>query len=134
MGELLVIKKMLIGAVAGTAVLAMPAAAFADSCANVSRPAPAGYTATTTYSAPLVQGNWVWLPSLPFTGAAGLPPLWGFITPGTADSQLLQAPGAGGNYTNGQTVSLLGVSVLCQTGSQAFVIRQTSHGIQSGCE
>jgi hypothetical protein len=118
---------------AGVALFAVPATAFADSCANASRPAPAGYTSSTTYTAPLVQGNWLWLPSLSSIGATGLPPVWGFITPGTSDALLLQAPDQNGNYTNGQTLSLLGVSALCSN-SQAFVVRQTSHGIQSGCE
>jgi len=102
--------------------------AFADSCYNVSRPAPAGWVQGTIYTAPLLQGNWVWLPSLD----PSLPPFWGFATPGTFDSSLLGAPGANGNYTNGQTISLLGVSALCSP-SQAFVVRQTDHGIQSGC-
>lgn len=110
-------------------------AAAADSCANVSRAAPAGWTPTTTYKAPLVQGGWVWLPSLTsIFGPAEFPPFWGKITPGTQDSILLGAPGANGNYTNGKTVSLLGVSAVCNTASQAYVVRQTDHGIQTGCE
>ncbi len=109
--------------------------ALADSCANVSRAAPQGWTPATTYQAPLVQGGWVWLPSLTSVfGPATFPPFWGKITPGTADSILLNAPGQNGNYTNGKTVSLLGVSAVCDVSSQAFVVRQTSHGIQSGCE
>lgn len=119
----------LIGAGAG--------AAYADSCANVSRSAPAGFTESTVYTAPLVQGDWLWIPSLSaiFGGTtADYPPYWGKITPGTADSVLLNAPDQNGNYTNGKTVSLLGVSALCNTSSQAFVVRQTDHGIQSGCE
>ena len=52
-------------------------------------------------------------------------------TPGTDDSQGL--PGQNGNYTKGQTISLLGVSAVCQTGSIAQTGRQTSHGIPSGC-
>jgi hypothetical protein len=109
--------------------------AFADSCSNVSRPAPAGWTQTTTYTAPLLQGGWVWLPSLTSIGipAQFLPPFWGKVTPGTSDSIQLGAPGANGNYTNGKTVSLLGVSAVCSQSSQAYVIRQTDHGIQSGC-
>ena len=111
-------------------------AASADSCANVSRAAPAGWTPSTTYDAPLLQGNWVWLPSLSsiFGPDAQFPPFWGKVTPGTEDSILLGAPGANGNYTNGKTVSLLGVSAICNQSSQAYVVRQTSHGIQSGCE
>jgi hypothetical protein len=76
----------------------------------------------------------VWLPSLSAVfGQGDFPPFWGKITPGTSDSILLGAPGANGNYTNGKTVSLLGVSALCRD-SQAFVVRQTDHGIQTGCE
>lgn len=124
----------------GVATLLMVAAtagtALADSCANISRAAPAGWTPATTYTAPLVEGGWVWLPSLTavFGPSAQFPPFWGKITPGTADSVLLGAPGANGNYTNGKTVSLLGVSAVCSQASQAFVVRQTDHGIQSGCE
>ena len=124
----------------GVATLLLVAAtggtALADSCANVSRAAPAGWTPSTTYTAPLVQGGWVWLPSLTavFGPNAQFPPFWGKITPGTTDSVLLGAPGMNGNYTNGKTVSLLGVSAVCDQASQAFVVRQTDHGIQSGCE
>jgi hypothetical protein len=98
--------------------LALPAAAFADSCANVSRAAP---NDPSTVS----KGNWVWLPSI------GGPPIWGFAPPGTPDSTLLGLPGANGNYTNGKTDSLLGMSNNCPPGSNTA--RQTSHGIQSGC-
>ena len=111
-------------------LLAGAAPALADSCANVSRAAPQGYTPGMTYSAPLVQGGWLWLPSLD----PSLPPFWGKITPGTLDAFLLNAPDQNGNYTNGKTISLLGVSAVCNTSSQAFVVRQTTHGIQSGCE
>ena len=98
--------------------LAAPAGAFADSCANVSRPAPPDYQAG---SGPLVVGHWVWLPSI------GVPEqAWGFATPGTL--------GTSGNYTNGQTVSLLGNSAICDGNGTATAARQTDHGIQSGCE
>jgi hypothetical protein len=98
-------------------------AALADSCSNVSRaPAPCGMTCT----GPVIEGNWVWLPSI------GVPvPAWGFAPPGAVDSVAFQFPGANGNYTNGQTSSLLGRSAICTTGVPA---RQTSSGIQSGCE
>lgn len=123
-------------AAAGLLIAATATAAAADSCANVSRAAPAGWTPSTTYTAPLVQGGWVWLPSLTaiFGPQAQFPPFWGKITPGTSDAILLGAPDANGNYTNGKTVSLLGVSAICKGTSQAFVVRQTTHGIQSGCE
>jgi hypothetical protein len=108
---------------------------MADSCANVSRPAPQGWTPATTYQAPLLQVGWVWLPSLTSVfGPATFPPFWGKITPGTEDSILLNAPGNNGNFTNGKTVSLLGVSAICDVSSQAYVVRQTDHGIQTGCE
>ena len=117
--------KLLAVSLAATAALAGPAVASADSCANVSRPAP---TKTTTTSGPITKGNWVFLPSIDSTA----PPLWGFGTPGTADSQALNLPGQHGNYTNGKTQSLLGVSANCPPGSNPN--RQITHGIQSGCE
>jgi hypothetical protein len=106
------------------AALAIPAAAAADSCANVSRaPAPCGMTC----SGPVVDGNWVWLPSI------GVPvPAWGLAPPGGADSTDLGLPGANGNYTNGNPRSLLGMSNNCPAGNNAA--RQQDHGIQSGCE
>lgn len=116
-------KKLLVsGALAGV-IMAVPTAAFADSCANVSRaPAACGMTC----SSPVVEGNWVWLPSI------GVPdPVWGFAPPGATDSVTFGLPGANGNYTNGQTSSLLGVSAICNGGVPA---RQTGHGIQSGCQ
>jgi hypothetical protein len=96
--------------------------AFADSCSNVSRaaPSPAG-------PGPVIKGNWVWLPSI------GVPiDAWGFAPPGAFDSTAFGFPGANGNYTNGQTSSLLGMSANCPPGSN--LSRQTDHGIQSGCE
>jgi hypothetical protein len=111
--------------------LAVPAAAVADSCANVSRaPAACGMSC----SAPVIQGTWVWLPSISSIVGVPLPPVWGFITPGTADALAFQTPDANGNYTNGQTVSLQGVSAVCTGKGNVQIVRQTSHGIQSGCE
>jgi len=95
--------------------------AFADSCANFSRAAPA-----PTGPGPIIRGNWVWLPSV------GAPiDAWGFAPPGAADSVDFGFPGASGNYTNGATSSLLGVSAICSPGNAH---RQTTNGIQSGCE
>ena len=115
-------KLLLSGAIGMAAVLAVPAAAFADSCSNISRaPAPCGFTCT----APVIVGNWVWLPSV------GVPfPAWGFAPPGAADSVNFGFPGANGNYTNGKVSWLLGMSAWCNGGALA---RQTSSGIQSGC-
>ena len=117
------IKKLLFGVATAGAVIAVPATAFADSCANLSRaPAPCGMSCT----APVIEGNWVWLPSI------GVPdPAWGFAPPGGPDSVTFGFPGANGNYTNGQTSSLLGVSANCPPGNNPS--RQTSHGIQTGC-
>ena len=98
--------------------------AFADSCANFSRAA-----AEPTGPGPVIKGNWVWLPSL---GDPNLPAAWGFAPPGSFDSTTFGFPGANGNYTNGQTASLLGMSANCPPGSNAN--RQTTHGVQSGCE
>ena len=101
--------------------------ALADSCANVSRaPAACGFSCTSV----VVEGNWVWLPSLSNIGETGLPPFWGFITPGSEDSVMVGAPGANGNYTNGFTASLLGHSAYCLKG----VNQDKHHGIVSGCE
>ncbi|HET6966078.1 MAG TPA: hypothetical protein VFH58_14985 [Acidimicrobiales bacterium] len=123
------IKKVLVGVATAAAVTAIPAAAFADSCANVSRaPAPCGMSCPT----PVVVGNWVWLPSIDSIVGDTLPPLWGFLPPGAQDSVMIGAPGSNGNYTNGQTSSLLGMSANCPPGSNTA--RQGSHGIQSGCE
>ena len=114
--------KRIVLLVAMLAMLALTAApALADSCANVSRAAPK----STTSSGPIIKGHWVWLPSI------GVPvQAWGFATPGTYDSQLIGKPH--GNYTNGKTVSLLGVSANCDPSKTTSP--QTAHGIQSGCE
>jgi len=107
--------------------LGIAGTALGSSCANVSRaPAPCGFTCSTV----VVQGNWVWLPSLANVGIPGLPPFWGFIPPGTPDAVLIGSPDANGNYTNGFTVSLLGHSAYCLKGVNV----DKSHGIVSGCE
>ena len=116
-------KKTLAGMAIAAAALLMPAAAWADSCSNVSRaPAPCGLNC----AGPVIEGNWVWLPSIHVPQFA-----WGFAPPGALDSTLFGFPGANGNYTNGKTSSLLGVSAICTGANTA---RQTTHGIQSGCE
>jgi hypothetical protein len=92
--------------------LAAPAA-LALSCDNVSRAAPKGEV-----TAPIIKGHWVWLPSI------GVPEdAWGFFPPGTL--------GTSGNYTNGKTHSLLGVSAQCDPDKTTS--RQTDHGVQTGC-
>lgn len=122
--------RRVIGSVLGVVMaLSIAGNALASSCANVSRaPAPCGWTCTTL----VVEGNWVWLPSLVNVGvpATNLPPFWGFIPPGTPDAVLIQTPDAAGNYANGFTLSLLGHSAYCLRGVNA----DKSHGIVSGCE
>jgi hypothetical protein len=117
-------RRLAIALVAGTLALGAPVVALADSCSNVSRAAPTNYVPG---SGSLVEGNWVWLPSV------GVPvQAWGFAPPGSADSTALGFPGANGNYTNGYTSSLLGHSANCPPGANPS--RQTDHGIQTGCE
>jgi hypothetical protein len=127
------------------AALAVPAVAAADSCANYSRQAPACNLSCT---APVIQGNWVWLPSIDSLVGEQLPPVWGFAPPGALDSQIFGTPGAAGNYTDGQTSSLLGMSALCNGTKLAILKRQDGnfqillsggdisqlHGVWSGCE
>jgi hypothetical protein len=117
------------------AAFAVPAA-LADSCANFSRPAPACNMGCTTV---VTVGNWVWLPSIGAPIAA-----WGFAPPGGPDSVFAGLPGQNGNYTNGQTQSLLGMSALCTGTSGAIFKRQDGvlflndpglfRGVWSGCE
>jgi hypothetical protein len=116
--------KRIVLLVAMLAMLALAAApALANSCANVSRAAPK----STDSSGLNIKGRWVWLPSV----EPGAPPIWVFVTPGTEPSaQFLGKPH--GNYTNGKTESLLGVSANCDPSKTTS--RQHEHGIQSGCE
>lgn len=117
-------KKSLAVAGATVALIMIAGPAFANDCANVSRPAPA---CGTSCSAPVISGNWVWLPSI------GVPELaWGFATPGSEISQQAGFPGGSGNYLNdrGGDSWLLENSATCNGGAAA---RQTTHGIQTGC-
>lgn len=112
-----------VGVVLGTVMaLGIAGTALADSCSNVSRaPAPCGSTCT----APVIEGNFVWLPSLGLPLSAG----WGFAPPGGPDSLLFGFPGANGNYQNGFSEWLLGHSAYCLKGVNA----DKSHGVVSGC-
>jgi hypothetical protein len=116
-------RRGVLGVVGGVALaLTLAGVTLADSCANVSRaPADCGWNC----SAPVVEGNWVWLPSVNVGEYA-----WGFAPPGGFDSQQLGFPGANGNYLNGFSSSLLGHSAYCLKG----VNQDKSHGIVSGCE
>ncbi len=107
--------------------LSIASTALAGSCANLSRaPASCGFTCSTL----VVQGNWVWLPSLANVGFPGLPPFWGFIAPSGADAVQIGIPSAAGNYQNGYSISLLGRSAYCLR----QVNTDRTHGIVSGCE
>jgi len=116
-------KKSLMGAGTTAALMLVGSAAFADDCSNVSRaPAPCGWTCP----APVINGNWVWLPSIHVPVFA-----WGFGTPGSAVSQQVQLPGSSGNYLNSRGgSSWLLENGTCVNGNTA---RQTTSGIQSGC-
>jgi hypothetical protein len=91
-------------------------AASADTCGNVSRPAPKGDQPTAT-------GVWIWLPSI------GIPEdEWGFASPGGAFNPKGNFGGATGAN------SLLANSAICDSSSTAAQNRQTTNGIQSGCD
>jgi hypothetical protein len=116
------VKRRVFGASLGVLLsLTLAGAVFADSCLNLSRaPAACG----DSCSAPVIEGNWVWLPSVGADVEA-----WGFAPPGGPESIANNFPGHNGNYTNGFTESLLGHSAYCLKG----VNQDKSHGIVSGC-
>lgn len=114
-----------IGLITGAILTVGAGAAFADDCSNVSRPAP---VCDMSCTAPVIAGNWVWLPSIGIPDAA-----WGFAPPGGADSQSSGLPGSNGNYTDGQVDDLLGVAAAHSTGVCSTPTRTTDpHGINSG--
>jgi hypothetical protein len=90
-------------------------AALALGCDNVSRAAP---KEDTSSSGPIVKGHWVWLTSRGVDEDA-----WGFFPPGTL--------GTNGNFTDGKTHSLSGVSAQCDPSKTTS--RQIEHGVQTGC-
>ncbi|HZV48982.1 MAG TPA: hypothetical protein VFD49_04380 [Candidatus Dormibacteraeota bacterium] len=113
-------RKLIVGLLAAVSAAMLPASALADSCSNTSRePASCGWNCPS----PVVDGNWVWLPSIGVQEYA-----WGFAPPGSTDSVAFGFPGANGNYTDGQTSSLLGVSALC-----ANPPATAGRGLRSGC-
>lgn len=118
-------KKILAVAGATVALTLIAGPAIADDCINLSRPAPD--CAPTCTDGPVIEGNWVWLPSI------GIPEeAWGFGTPGSIPSQDANLPGSSGNYLNdrGGFSWLLENSAVCTVGVPA---RQTTQGIQTGC-
>jgi hypothetical protein len=90
--------------------------ASADTCGNVSRPAPTGNQPTAT-------GVWIWLPSIGVPDAE-----WAFASPGGSFNPKGNYGGATGAN------SLLTNSAICDSSSTAALNRQTTNGIQSGCD
>ena len=112
-------KRIFAGALAVALALSLPVAALANTCVNVKRPADKDAPFT-------VKGQWV-----------NVGDAWLFVSPGTNVEEEfgvpgVHAPGENGNYTNGRSGSLLGVSAHCDTskttGSDAH------RAIQTGCE
>jgi hypothetical protein len=102
-----------------------PAAALADDCHNTSRAAPADPTQL------VISGNWVWVPVGTFGDGEPEQAAWYFAVPGGFIANMLGLPNAGGNYTNGKTYELQGVSANCDPSKTTS--RQTSNGIQNDC-
>lgn len=101
---------------------AMAGSAFADNCANVSRPAPACYTSDTGCTTPVIDGRWAFLPSLEGPDA---PPIWVFGSPE--------------NFTNGQSSGLTQLAntksggAVCATPNRQFSPDLSGmHGVLSG--
>jgi hypothetical protein len=117
-------KKVLAVAGATAALMMIAGPALADDCVNLSRPAP---ECNMSCTAPVISGNWVWLPSIGVPEAA-----WGFGTPGSIISEQADLPGSAGNYINdrGGVSWLLENSAIC---ADTVPSRQTEHGIQTGC-
>ncbi len=104
---------------AAALAMSVPAAALANTCVNVKRPADTTEPFT-------IKGQWV-----------NVGDAWLFVSPGTNVEEEFGVPGVHlpaepGNYTNGKSGSLLGVSAHCDpsktTGSEAH------RAIQTGCE
>jgi len=98
--------------------LAMPMnAAFADNCFNASRPAGSLSSNPADFTAPVIKGGWVWLPSVGVPQAS-----WGKEVPE--------------NFQNGKNEWLLGGTPYCDAGGALNpdgTPRTDTHGIQSGC-
>ncbi len=103
---------------AAIALLGFAGTAAADNCFNASRPGGSLSSNPADFSAPVLKGNWVWLPSIGVPLAA-----WGFGPPA--------------NYLNsgGNEAWLLENTPYCAAGGFLFYNgpRTTSNGVQSGC-
>ena len=107
----------LIGLTAALLLVIPMTAAVADNCFNASRPGHGLSSDPADFSAPVVKGGWVWLPSV------GVPqPSWGKEVPE--------------NFQNGKSAWLLGGTPYCDAGGALNpdgTPRTDSHGVQSGC-
>ena len=105
-------------AVCTALVFGSTGAALADNCYNASRPGHGLSTNPADFSAPVIKGRWLWLPSVGIPQAA-----WGFEVPK--------------NFQNSQGAHtwLLAGTPYCEQGGVLFYNgpRTTTHGIQSGC-
>jgi hypothetical protein len=121
-------RKTLATAALTVAFLFVPVAANALHCNNVSRP-PAECGSACPPGDPIVNGNWVWLPSV-FPEA---PATWVFVPPGSLAGEPVPF-GQKGNFQNGEGDALL-VNAICNPDGTLRVPRQTEHGIQllGGC-
>jgi hypothetical protein len=129
------VKRSTLGGILGIMLLfAIPLAASANDCVNLSRK-PGN---VSDQQGLVTKGNWLYLPSIcgifdPCTEGTP-PPLWLFLPPGAGFSGILDNGSFHGNYTNGVTDHLLGMSAICtKVPYQTNDPRQTDHGIQNDC-
>ena len=91
--------RLVAATLAAGAGLAFPAAALANTCVNLARPADPDAVLTT-------KGNWV-----------NVGDAWLFVSPGTNPEEEwgvpIHVPGESGNFANGQTDSISGNSAHC---------------------
>jgi hypothetical protein len=113
------LRNIAVGASVCVALVFGPAAgAFADNCYNASRPSGGLSSNPADFSAPVIKGQWVWLPSV------GVPqPSWAFEVPANFQN------------SHGAESWLLAKTPYCAQGGVLFYNgpRTTTHGIQSGC-
>jgi hypothetical protein len=109
-------RKLLALTLAAGFALGGPVATFANDCHNVSRAAPANPDQFQ------MQGNWAWIPEAQ---------AWFFVVPGSPLAAEAGTPDANGNFTNGRTDHLLGMSANCDPSKTTS--RQTTNGIQNDC-
>ena len=110
-------RRLIVLAVAVGAMLVFAGTALSDNCFNLSRSSKGLSTNPADFSAPLVKGRWLWLPSVGAPIAA-----WGFEVPE--------------NYQHGNIDAwLLSNTKYCEEGGFLFYNgpRTTEHGVQSGC-